>query len=61
MINKILLQRICKMIAISYALQENEVIYAYDKTNSIDAVLTGVLDSIANHTTLQYEISKGKK
>lgn len=49
------------MIAISYALPENEVISAYDKTNSVDIVLKGVLDSIANHTTLQYEVSKGKK
>jgi len=59
--NKILFERICRMIAINYALPEEEVISAYNQTNSIDIVLKAVRNSILNHTTIQYEISKREK
>ncbi len=58
--NKILKQRICKMIAMSYALSEDEVIRAYDLTNSIDTVLESIVNSIVNHTSLQSEIAERK-
>lgn len=57
----ILEQRICKMIAISYALTEIEVMEAFDKTNSIDVILSAVRRSIINHTSLQFEIGQIKK
>ncbi len=56
--NKILFQRICRMIAITYALPENEVQAIYDQTNSVDVVIEVVRNSIINHTSLQYEMSK---
>lgn len=59
--NEILFERICKMIAMNYALPTNEVQNAYDKVNSIDALIEAVRNSIINHTTLQYEITKSKK
>lgn len=55
------MQRICKMIAINYALPEEEVINAYDMTNSIDLVIKAIRHSILNHTSLQREITEGKK
>lgn len=39
MANDILMKRICKLIAMTYALSENVVYGAYLKTNSIDMVL----------------------
>lgn len=59
--NKILMQRICKMLAISYALPESEVLAAYEKTNSIDILVKAIRNSINNHTTLQQEITESKK
>lgn len=59
--NKILFERICKMISINYALPVNEVQAVYDQTNSIDAVIEIVRNSIINHTSLQHEVSERKK
>lgn len=59
--NKILFQRMCKMIAINYALPENEVQAVFDQTNSIDAVIEVVKNSLINHTSLQYEVTERKK
>lgn len=49
------------MVAMNYALTEQEVINAYNKVNSVDFLITAIRNSIINHTTLQYEISKGKE
>ena len=59
--NKILMERICRMIAMNYAMPEEEVINAYNMTNSIDFVIKAIRNSIANHTSLQHEISKKEK
>lgn len=59
--NIILTRRICKMIAMSYALSEKEVRDAFAKTNSIDIVLAAIHDSIINHTSIQQEISERQK
>ena len=59
--NKILFERICKMIAITFALPENEVQSVYDQTNSIDVVIEVVKNSILNHTSLQQEVFERKK
>ena len=49
------------MIAINYALPEDEVKRAYEKVNSIDALIQAIRNSVINHTTIQYEIEqKGK-
>jgi len=61
MANKILAKRICKLISMSYAVTEQEVEEAYDKTNSIDVVLEATSSSVRNGTTLQFEIMERKQ
>ncbi|MHA2012754.1 MAG: hypothetical protein ACTSWG_10345 [Candidatus Helarchaeota archaeon] len=39
MVNQIMIKRICKLIAITYALSEYEVWQMYEKTNSIDIII----------------------
>lgn len=59
--NKILFERICKMVSITYALPENEVQALYDQCNSVDVVIEVIKNSILNHTSLQQEFSKREK
>ena len=49
------------MIAINYALSEDEIQRAYDKLNSVDVLIEVIRNSIINHTSIQHEIEqKGK-
>ena len=51
--NEILCNRICKMIGISYAISEQEVVGAYNQLGSLDILLTVLKQSVLDKRSLQ--------
>lgn len=58
--NKILYERICKLIAISYAISEDEVLNAYTQLGSLDILLIVLKQCISTKLSLSQAIEEYK-